>query len=255
MIRNFFVGSALPPLTLGEMPELSFVDLMALLESNLSKRELEQVRLLRLSIDIENVRRYLLSESIDTRGVFSEKEIDEAILNEVNLPEFLHDFLLKYKGDDRNTYFGSVLASFYREMKRQGKGFVSEYFAFEHDFRLVLTAARAKKHGLDIQRELQFEDPKDPLVAELLAGRDAPKFVFPYEFADLEKIFIETDDDPMKQYFEMVKYRYNWIVNYSGKPFFALDTILGYVMRHLLIEDVASLDSEEGWHRIREAVA
>ena len=57
--------------------------------------------------------------------------------------------------------------------KAKLEGVSLKYYEFERELRLILTALRAKRSGKDIIRELQFEDPTDPLVADILAQKDA----------------------------------------------------------------------------------
>jgi hypothetical protein len=255
-MRAVFVGAALPPLSFGEMPEISFDQLASYVGENLSKEAQRGFELLRLSIDIENVRRYLLGEPIDSRGTLSEKELEEAILNDVFLPDYVGTFLDTYQDEaDRASYFGLVLSDFYRIAQEETTGFVRDYFAFERNLRLALTVYRMRALKGNLAKELQFEDPTDPLVAELLAAKDSPTFQFPYDFSDLEPILSAAGDDPMKQYMAMAQYRFTWIEHYPTGPLFSHDSILSYAMAHLIAEDVASLDSQIGWKRMREAVA
>ncbi|MBI4142664.1 thioredoxin domain-containing protein, partial [Candidatus Uhrbacteria bacterium] len=43
------------------------------------------------------------------------------------------------------------------------------------DVQGVLTALRAKQSGRDLAVELQFEDPKDPFVLQILSQKDSPE--------------------------------------------------------------------------------
>ena len=56
MNNYYFVAPSLPALMLTEKPDISFQDLMRRLELNLSRQDMEEVRLLRLEADLNNIR-------------------------------------------------------------------------------------------------------------------------------------------------------------------------------------------------------
>ena len=80
MKNYYFLATFLPPLVFSERPSLTFEDLKERLQSNLSPTDYKKVEVLFQLVDLGNIRALLLEEPIDPRGMFNEKELDEAIL-------------------------------------------------------------------------------------------------------------------------------------------------------------------------------
>ncbi len=240
MTQYYFVVSALPPLQLGVVPELSFKELKELVKENLTARDLLQFDLLLEQVDLYNIKALWLGLPLDERGTILGKELEEALLVPGRLPTYITDFVERYEEiDDRLRYFPSLYASMYRQKR---EGFLAKYYAFEREVALVLTALRAKKTGRDIIQELQFEDPHDPFVADILAQKDAQEYSPPMEYEDLKAIFMENSSDPRKLYENILKYRFRKIGEWAENEHFTLDRILAYAARLLTLEKILEVD-------------
>lgn len=247
MHNYYFVAPSLPTLKLGEVPELPFEQVMHRLELNLSKEDLKKVAILRLLIDLQNIRSLYLEEPLDKRGMLSEKELDEALLVEADLPEYVFDFLDQFEETKEKVrhFFGLVSRYYFEEIQRQD-GFLKDLLEFQRNMRLVLVALRSKKTDRDIEEELQFEDFKDPMVAQILAQKDMEDYDPPMEFQELKEKLNGAGDDPWEQYKSAVMFEFDKIDDMSGYPLFSLDWILGYIARLLLVEKWNELDEERG---------
>ena len=244
MAHYYFVPAALPPLTLGVKPEISFKELREMLLLNLTSGDLKELSLLLRPIDLYNIKAFWLGLPLDDRGNFSARDLEEALLVRDSLPSFLVDFLERYESSsDRLRYFSSLYASLYREEER---GFLGKYFSFEREVRLVLTALRGKRAGRDLVRELQFDDPTDPFVAQILAARDAPEYTPPREYEDLKSLFVENSTDPKKLAFALMEYRFKKIEELEESEHFTIGQILAYAARLLIVESWDRLDKEKG---------
>ncbi len=240
----YFVGAALPPLTLGEAPELSFVDLKILLNENLREGDLQKVAAMLRPIDVANIAALWLGLPLDERGNFSAKELEEALLVREQLPVFVGDFLERYDSlRERLRYFASLYASLYRESH---SGFVGQSYALEREVRLVLCALRSKYLSRDVARELQFEDPTDPFVADILAQKDAQDYIPPSEYEMLKASFERYKDDPKQLFQAELQFRFNKYEELSENQHFTPDRILNYLARLIIAESWDGLKSEEG---------
>ncbi len=247
MDNTYFVAPSLPPLTLGEAPEISFQEFSYRLEMNLGKKGLRAFALLRLTIDLDNIRSLYSDEPLDKRGNLSEKELDEALLVQADLPEYVFDFLNQFdetKEKVRNS-FGLLSRYFAEEIPKQ-KGFVKNLLILQRQMRLVLTALRAKRMKRDVVAELQFEELTDPMVAQILAQKDMEEYEPPVEFQDLKNNLMSCGDDPWEQYKVVLSFEFEKIREMTAYPLFSLDWILGYAARLLLAEKWNALDAERG---------
>src|ERR1700690_56778 len=114
MRQYYFVVPSLPPLSMHDRPEITFDELMTRLEVSLSENDLKKVKVLRLFIDICNIRALLMEEDIDPRGNLTEKELDEALLVHTMLPVYVFEFLDQFERvNDKIKNFSGLLALYF----------------------------------------------------------------------------------------------------------------------------------------------
>lgn len=247
MGNYYFLAASLPPLSLGQKPEITFEELKSRLEINLSKEDLAKVRTLLLFTDLQNIRALLSEEPIDPRGNLDEKELDEALLTRSILPDYVFDFFDKFENlSERMRNFFGLLASFFTTEIPQQKGFLKRYLRFEKEWRLVMLALRAKELKRDVIRELQFEDLSDTLVAQILAQKDAASYDPPPEWHPLKELMVASGADPWQRYKAFTTWRFKKIEEMVEKPLFSIDWILGYITQLMLVEHWNELDANKG---------
>lgn len=228
---------------------------MILYKDNLGREDLERVQAIRTYIDLKNIQKLLKKDEIDHRGNLNEKELDEAIVNQEGLPSYLFDFFEEHQEvSEQLRHYSKVLISYFREMEKKHKGFLKEYFRFEREWRVLLAGYRAKKLGVDPTVELQHEDFHDPLVAEVLAQKDAPYFEFPFEYVELGEKLKDAGQNPEKQYQVMADFRFHYIEEAVQDHPFSVDYLLGYLVQLMIVEDAFALDEKRGNANLNEMV-
>lgn len=253
MANYYFLITAFPTLSLGSKLEMSFKELQSYMQLNLTPTDLEKIEELLRPIDLYNIRALWLGLPLDDRGSIKAKELEEELLVQQALPEYVVEYLERYEStEERLRYFASLYASLYRETASHLSGFLAKYTRFEREFRLVLTALRAKAFKRDLVRELQFEDPTDPLVAEILAQKDAEDFTPPMEFELLKPLFQDNLQEPKKLNRAMLEYRFNRIEEMEQPEDFGIDRVLAYVAKFMIAESLASLDKEKGMEQLSQ---
>jgi hypothetical protein len=247
MKNYYFLVPSLPPLRLGEKPDITFERLASLLEIGLTKKDLQKTRVLRRFVDINNIRSLLLEEKIDPRGNLNEKELDEALLIKNILPQYVFDFLEQFeKAADRIRNFSGLLFLYFSMETPQAKGFLRRYLIFERECRLVLLGLRAKQLGRDVVKELQFEDLTDPFIAQILAQKDADQYEPPAEYKELKELLLSCYGDPWIENRVFAEYRFKKIDEMSEKQPFSIDQILAYMAKLMIVEYLLELDEERG---------
>lgn len=247
MANYYFLGALLPPLKWGEKALISFKELKVFMEEILTPVDQQLVKKLLSFVDVSNIRQLLLEEPIDEKGNLSEKELDEALLIHEGLPEYVFDFLKEFeKTSDRLRYFSKIMSEFFVQELADASGFLQRYFTFEREWRLVMLGIRAKQSGRDLARELQFEDPHDPLIAHLLAQKDADRYDPPVEYQELKEIMHRTAPDPLEEYRVFSAYRLRQIEAMEEGDVFSMDAILSYVARLMILEEDNELSDETG---------
>lgn len=250
-MQYYFLATALPDLNLGVPPELDFYQLETLLKENLTPEDQESLAVLRRFYDLENIRFFWLDQSLDPRGNLDENLLEEALLEEQGLPSYVYEFMAKYDSrEERLRNFSALFANYFRSEIPKTEGFLHAYLNFEREWRLVFTGFRAKAMKLDLYKELQFEDPQDDLVAQILAQKDAERYEPPARYESLKPLFEDHYNDPLALHQALCEYRFHTIEEMIGVQQFTLDKILAYVAQHIIVEKWLALDKRQGMIKV-----
>lgn len=246
--QYYFIGTSLPPLHIGEAPEISWDHLQRLLKDNLSEHDYAQTKVLRRYFDILNIRFFLKKEPLDPYGNLDLNEVEEGILGEPGaFPPYVMNYLDRYETkEDRLYHFPELVAAFFREEVESQSGFLKHYLTFERNLRLVLTAYRAKQLNRDIAKELQFENPDENLIVQLISQKDSKNFDPPEGFEDLKAILDENYASPLALQKALNEYRFKKLDEISGFNVFSFDRILAYLASYFIVEKWMALDREQG---------
>lgn len=247
MSKYYFVGSYLPELKIGMPLEISFDDFDRLLRMNLSEHDYEKTKIIRRLWDIENLRSYWKKEPLDPRGNLDEKDIEEALLDGEGVPSYVRHFLDRHESDEqRLQFFPELISAYFREESKNASGFLKQILLFQRELLLTLVAFRAKKIGRSMALELQYEDPEDPFILELMAYKDAPAFEPPEKHENLKSIFEEHSEAPLEFHKALGEYTFDMIDQMVGLQLFTVDRILGYLVQLVLAEKWLELDKAKG---------
>ncbi len=255
MSKYYFLVTLLPPLSFDETPEITFAELDELLHENLSKHDYAKTAIIRRYYDLINLRALWLSDSFDLFGTLSADEIEEAAFIGHGLPRYVHDFLEQYdKNADRLRHFPSLLAHFFRS-NNLSDPFLKAYLKFEREVRLILTAFRAQKLQADLILELQYENPEEEFIAQLLAQKDAPEYEPPEEYRELKIIFSKYNGDPLHLQRAIDEYRLEKIDSFASiSDTFSIERILAYLIKLIVIEKWVTLNRQKGLQIIETIV-
>lgn len=247
MANYYFLGTLLPELRLSEPPEIGFREYEQLLKENLTEKDFARTRIIRFLYDILNLRLYWKGEPLDPLGNLDESGLEEAFATRSMLPQYVFEFADKYEStEERIRRFPELLATFFQEEIRRATGFFKQYFILERELRLVMAAFRAKKLNRDILAELQYEDPEDHIVAQILAQKDALEYEPPEKYEELKAIFEKYGDKPLELQKAMFEFRIQKIEEMLGLEQFSADRILAYLLELILVEKWQHLDKQKG---------
>lgn len=247
MPNYYFVGSYLPELCIGFPAEMSFQDFDQLLQMNLTRRDYEKTKVIRRLWDIENYRSFWRKEPLDPRGNMDEVGVEEALLHADGVPSYVRRYLEAYETTgERLEHFPELLSAYFREESRRAKGFIKQLLSFQREFLLVSVAFRAKAIGRDLALELQFEDPEEPFIAQLMAYKDAQTFEPPEKYEKLKSVFEEHIGAPLALHQALCEYVFDAIDKMVGLQPFTIDRILGYLVQLTLVEKWLEMDKAKG---------
>ena len=245
--QYYFLAASLPELQVGEPPDITFGVLDFVMKVNLKNGDMAQSVVIRRYYDIENIRNFFMEAPLDPYGHYNANDLEEAILTRMGFPEYVYEFLEKYKArEDRLQNFPALIAAYFRNEIAAAEGFLKEFLTFEREWRLVLTGFRAKKLGRDLASELQFEDPYNEVVAQILAQKDAATYEPPTGYGDLKALFEEHYDAPLELHQALCEYRFRKIDLMYGIDLFSIGRILAYLAQLIIVEQWMELDKTKG---------
>ena len=257
MANYYFLGTILPELSIDQPLEISFREFEQLLKENLSNSDLAKIKAIRNYYDIINLSAYWKKEPFDPLGNLDEAGMEEAIVTRTMLPSYVFDFLDRYESkESRLHHFAELLSEFFQSQSSEGqleyKGFLKFYVEMERERRLVLMALRAKTLNRDLLKELQYENPDEELIAQILAQKDAPHYVPPEKYTDLAQLYYKYQEDPLQLQKALIEYRIRKIEEYLALDLFSMERILGYMVQLTLLEKWHKLDQQKGKELINE---
>ncbi len=247
MSNYYYIDTSLPPLQIGIAPEISFEEFIRLLKENLDNRDFKQVIILNNYYDVINLRALLLGEDLDPHGNFDKVYLEEALTNKEGLPKHILTFFDSHEHkEDQIKYFPELIAYFYRNEQKDACKFVENYLAFERNLRLVLTGFRAVQLHRDLSKELQFENPDEDIITQILSQKDAATFDPPEGFEDLKALYLQHYQNPLEMHKALCEYRFQKIEDMLGLQVNTLDRILGYMAQLIIVEKWQDLDKKKG---------
>jgi len=257
MAQYYYLTSSLPPLRIGDPPEMDFEEFVFALQVSLKKEQDKRPpRVMRRYYDLQNLRRLWtkrgvdekLGEELDARGNLDENELEEALLTQQGLPEYVYDFTDQHeRSAERLKHFPQLISWYFQEEQQAAEcGFLYNYLVFEQEWRLVLTGFRAKQLGRDLTQELQYEDPYNEVVRQLLAQKDAEYYEPPTRYKDLKELFAAHKEDALGLHKALCHYRFDTIEEMVGVAVFGLEKVLGYMAQLILVEKWMELDKQKG---------
>jgi len=250
-----FASASLPDLTFNSKPPVSVRSFYELLKLNLTKSQRSSLKSIRRIIDIKNILSFQTGIAFDFKGNFLETGLRLALSNCEFLPDYIFDYLDQHpEEEDLIKDFPKLYAEFFEKEIAKG-GITSEFLKFEKDLNLLLFGFNAKKHNLEVESYLQYEDLTDPIVSQVvLQLKGSGPFIFPFEYKVLEEKVLASGADPMKQYLAISSYRFNFykeIVDNSNGSF---KSICAYMMCLWILQDKALLDENKGREILTELV-
>jgi hypothetical protein len=237
-MRYFYIGTMLPTLTFDQPSEISYTDFLRLLNDNLNRKDYRQTLVIRRMYDLLNIKSLWQREPLSPYGSLDTNEIHEGLLNQVTFSGYVYNFLDRYEStEERLRHFPSLLSDFFRKEIRGTEGILRDYLKFERELRLVLTAFRARKLGRDLSVELQYENPDEDFIAQLLAQKDAKEFDPPEDYEGLKTIFEKSGNDPLMLQRSLDEYRFNFIEGLVDMAdLFSMKRVLVFMLELLIVE-------------------
>lgn len=251
-MNDYFLGTILPDINFEEKPEITLKEYFQLMRDNLSQRDYEKIIRVRYFYDIANLLAYWKGMPFDPIGNLDFGELEEALVTRLGLPDYVYEYIDRYKTlEEKIVHYPELLSLYYRQELAQANGPIKVFLTLERDLRLILVALRAKKLKRDVAGELQYENPEDPLVAQILEQRANEGYEPPEEYAPLKKIFLDYSDEPMALHKAVQKYKFDKINEILNLDFFSINRFVGYLIQLIIVEKWQHLNKTQGEETLR----
>jgi hypothetical protein len=264
MGNYYYLIAGLPDLTL-EDSKLSYTmtDFKAEIYPNLSDADKRVIDLFYLKFDNANVLKLLKNKDaeIDTRGNFPAAELTEyitAVREDGTVPEafpsYLVTFIANYSSEppaDDSVSENDLAALYYAYGMKSKNTFAASWFTFNLTLNNVLVALFARKHKVDIARNIVG----DTVVTEALRTSGARDFGLTGEVEYFDPLVkISEIDELLEREKRTDLLKWNWIEDETFFNYFSVERIFAFLLRIEMIERWLSLDKERGREMFRELI-
>jgi len=247
MTNYYFVGASLPQIKIGAPLEMTFADYDQLLKLNLNTGDYRLTQAYRRYWDIRNAYALWTGEPLDPHGNLTGRELEEALFAAEELPGYVQEYLRKYVSkESRLENFPELIATYFRVESQKANGALKFVLDLERQLRFVLVCFRAKRLGRNMLVELQYEDPEEPFIAQLLAYKDSKTFEPPERFVPLKEAFEKFGDSPLELYQAVCEFEFNELNQYVGLQSFSMDRLIVYLVQLIMAEQWLELDKKKG---------
>lgn len=253
MANYYFLATLLPPLKVGASVEIDSRELDFLLQQNMTPEDLEKVTVLKRLVDIENIRAIWQKQPFAPGGTIEEYDLEERLFFKEGLPSYILAYLEQYKEKkDLIDNFPKIVHQFFARESQNPDPFLSRYLTFEWHWRLIFVALRAQDLHRNVEQELQYEDPEDPFVEQLLESSKEKHFEPPAPYAGLKSLYEARKSAPLDLYQALSEWRFNYVEELIDWDNFSTDRILGYVAQLEICEKWLQLDKLKGLEIVDE---
>lgn len=225
---------------------------MVLFKMNLSNQDWIKVQKIRLLFDLRNTVESSSQSLLFPYGNYSKEDLQQLVLGEEIFNQETLDMIKQYENHaDLRKHFYPILTRYFQTVIGEEKGFVKDFFIFEHQMRILLTAYRAKRMNRSVLTELSYEDIADPFVTDIFNQKEAAKFEFPYGFEELQPE-LESTSSPQKEHEVVFRFKFQHFQKNVDEDYDSVDSLLAYMVQLIYLEGYYQLSEERGQEIIQQ---
>lgn len=269
MAKNYYyLVAGLPDLILDEGKlSLSFEDFVAEIEDQIAEPDMKLLQCIRLPFDNKNLITVLEKKDreFDPRGNFSEEEMNNALRDQENFPQYMQAFVEAWK--EKQTLFLGLVPEdqinrlFYDSMASHKNQFIRDWFTFERDLRNLIAGLNSRKNLSHFDAlKTERESPLSKIlvggndVAETILRSNAPDFGISSVVPWVEKLFSISNLDIAGFEKGVDNLRWDMLNELTTFSYFQIETILAFCIKLTLVERWKSLDSKTGGEILEKLV-
>ena len=253
--KNYYcLVAGLPDLFFNESKQgFSSLDFKNELQYQLSKTDLELVKLLYLPNDNKNLLNLLFekNEPFNKLGNYEKEFLENQILQPVEIPNYMTRFLKWAKNletRELNLQIENKLHSLFYEYALLTKNnFLNEWFKFELNIKNILTAFNCVQFNYSTEKHL-IQVSQNNTVYSLLISKRLKHELFEEELPFSDQIFrvAESNTSPEEKEKAIEKILWAYLDEQTFFHYFTIEKILSYIIKLGIIERWMKLDAETG---------
>ncbi len=259
--RYYCLVAGLPDIGFDDgRPLPSFPGFVEELAPQLSDDDLILLKFIRLPRDNRNLINLLEEKGrpFEEGGNFSKEALQGELKCEEGIPSYLDRFLdAKRLGRPvyRNLSWEEQLSRlFYKEALRVPNRFLSDWFAFDLNFKNLLTALKCRTHNLSLERRQRKQKEGactqviigENEVTEAILASNAPDFDLHSLFPEVDALLAMKDADLVDKEKVVDRLKWDWLSERSRFHEFDIETILTYCIRLEMAGRWDALTEERG---------
>lgn len=253
MAQYYFLSSFLSARRFDDPLIYSFETMNDCLSWNLSKKDWDHYVILKRFFDLENFAFFWALKPIDQHfGEVTPENVEQLLYlqqwsDSREFEDFFKDYLSLYKtNEERLENYSSLVRHFLSFYQQSSSHFLSMYFTFKQQLRVVLAGLRARVMKTDISYVLRDENATDDVVLHVLMQKDAPQYELPPVFSDLKAILADYGRLPVSLYKSLFFYEFHKIEEMTRSSYFDSNVVLGRATAYLLAIRYHSIDANKG---------
>jgi hypothetical protein len=246
-----YLIAGLPDIVIGQSKVATKVaDFKSELQQFLHPEDFQLIETLFLRFDNKNLLHLLQKNESewDAMGRFSQEDLLQGLEDDSKLlPSYMQVFALAFReGQDifpGMSWENQLTWLYYDYVLSSAAGFLADWFAFERDFKNILAALSARRHGLSSEGQLIGNNP----VTEALRKSNARDFGLSQEYPYVDKLLkIEEQSDLLERERIITQLKWNQIDEVNTFHYFTIDRLLGFMLKLISYERWSMLDPDQG---------
>lgn len=263
---EFLVGG-MPELLLDDSKGLlPFKTFMGEVEIMVESPDIDIVTAMRLPIDNRNLVRVLENkEEFEENGNFSRVDLENAVRNMSDIPDYMQVFLLAYK-ENRLPFPGLTAVDqlsllFYYEMSDSENEFLRQWYDFDISLRNVLVGINMRKNLSHIEAIATERDRPSALTlvgrgiaAEAVLKSTSPDFGLSSEFPWVERVLSLSGQSLTEMEKGLDNLRWDILNELTAFSYFEIEAVAAFTQKLLIAERWLKLEPEAGKARLDKLI-
>lgn len=253
----FYLVAGLPDILLDESKlKVTAAEVRNDWQEQIDPEDFELVEVLFRKYDNYNLLNLLLKngKAFDERGNYSLEFLEDQVKEPVStLPEYLSEFIIDFKADNREgtskSWENIMEERFFEYLLTIENDFLREWHELILNLGNVLTGLNCRKHKLSMEPQMVGNN----YIVENILRSNARDFGLGQDFPEVDQVIVAWESKNLlerEKALDMIKWL--WIDENVFFHYFTIERLLGFLLHLEMVERWMKLDRDEGERLFRE---